>query len=81
MAFSQEASSSFLCLGFFWVFEDKLLVVVFKPCGQQPSRSFIQNVSRKPVVTLIGFMLISVVSETSEELWPQSQCVMSKRNI
>lgn len=56
-------------------------MVVFKPCGQQPSRSFIQNVSRKPVVTLIGFMLISVVSETSEELWPQSQCVMSKRNI
>lgn len=50
----REALSSFLCLVFFWVFGDKLLVVVFEPCGQQPSRSLIQNVSRKPVVTLIG---------------------------
>lgn len=56
-------------------------MVVFKPCGQQPSRSFIQNVSREPaVVTLIGFMLISVASEISVELGPHSRCVALKRN-
>ena len=29
-------------------------MVVFESCGQQSSWSFIQDVSRKPAVTLIG---------------------------